>query len=261
MEYNKNKKEVVGFFDSGVGGLSVMKEAIKLMPNENFLYFGDSKNAPYGVKDTDEVKKLTFKAVDYLISNGAKAVVIACNTATSVSASDLREVYKDIPIIGIEPALKPAVEMNKGGKIVVMATTVTLSEKKFQNLIDKYRKKIDIIPLPCPGLMEFVERGELEGEALHNFLKKKFNTIDTDLNSIESIVLGCTHYPFVEHEIKKIVGEKVQIIDGSYGTSKELKRRLKEIGKFNNRQEKGNITIHNSINDYKIIDLCYKLLK
>ena len=261
MEGNKNKKEVIGFFDSGVGGLSVMKEAIKLMPNENFLYFGDSKNAPYGVKKSEEVKRLTFKAVDYLISKGAKAVVIACNTATSVSAEDLRKAYNNIPIIGIEPALKPAVEINKGGKIIVMATSVTLTEEKFKKLMDKYREDTDIIPLPCPGLMEFIECGELSGVKLHNFLKEKFEKIHVNLSDIESIVLGCTHYPFIESEIRKIVGNKVQIIDGSYGTSKELKRRLEEIGKLNKNQNKGNIEINNSINDKKIIDLCYKLLK
>lgn len=261
MEFNENEKEVIGFFDSGVGGLSVMKEAIKLMPYENFLYFGDSKNAPYGVKSIEEVKKLTFNAVDYLILKGAKAVVIACNTATSVAANELRKMYKEVPIIGIEPALKPAVEMNKGGKIIIMATNVTLAEKKFKNLMEKYGENTDIIPLPCPGLMEFVERGELKGENLYNFLKDKFEELNIDLNEIESIVLGCTHYPFLKNEIKKIVGSKVKIIDGSYGTSKELKRRLQEIGKVSHGKKQGSIEINNSLNDNKIIDLCYKLLK
>ena len=99
----------IGIFDSGVGGLSVMREALKLMPNENYVYFGDSKNAPYGVRELDDVKRLTFNAVEFLLSKGAKAIVIACNTATSAAISDLREKYKDIPIIGIEPAIKPAV--------------------------------------------------------------------------------------------------------------------------------------------------------
>ena len=134
----------IGFFDSGVGGLSVMKKAMIYMPEENYIYLGDSGNAPYGVKDIPEIKKLTLNNVEFLIEKGVKAVVVACNTATSVAIEELRNKYKDIPIIGIEPALKPAVEMGKDGRIVIMATNATLKEKKFNKLMNKYSSGKDI---------------------------------------------------------------------------------------------------------------------
>ena len=165
----------IGFFDSGVGGLSVLKEAIKLMPNENYIYFGDSKNAPYGVKNVDDVKELTYNAFNLLREKGAKAVVVACNTATSAAVADLRKDYKDIPIVGIEPALKPAVELNRDGAIVIMATPMTLREKKFGNLMNKYNGGKEIIPMPCAGVVEFIESGDLDGDDLKDYLKDKFS--------------------------------------------------------------------------------------
>ena len=129
----------IGFFDSGVGGLSVLREAIKIMPNEDYIYFGDSKNAPYGTKTVDEVRELTFKAVEFLLSKGVKGIAIACNTATSAAVADLRKTYPELPLVGIEPALKPAVELNKDGDILIMATSMTLKEEKFKRLMDKYK--------------------------------------------------------------------------------------------------------------------------
>jgi len=134
----KDNKNPIGFIDSGVGGVSVLKEAVKLLPNENYIYFGDSKNAPYGIKSVKEVQKLTFDACEFLINHNAKALVIACNTATSAAINELRKKYKSIPVIGIEPALKPAVELNRKGKIIVMATPMTLAEKKFNELMLNY---------------------------------------------------------------------------------------------------------------------------
>ena len=128
------KNNPIGFFDSGVGGLSVMREAISIMPNENYIYFGDSKNAPYGTKSLEEVRKLTFDAVEFLLMKNVKAIVIACNTATSAAIEELRNKYTYIPIIGIEPAIKPAVNLNKEGNIIVMATPMTLEKINLKNL-------------------------------------------------------------------------------------------------------------------------------
>ena len=133
------KNNPIGFFDSGVGGLSVLREAISIMPNENYIFFGDSKNAPYGTKSVEEVKKLRFKTAEFMMEKKVKAIVVACNTATSAAIDDLREKYKDIPVIGIEPALKPAVKLNRKGNIIIMATPMTLREHKFVNLMDKYK--------------------------------------------------------------------------------------------------------------------------
>lgn len=249
----------IGFFDSGVGGLSVMKKAMEILPSEDYIYFGDSKNAPYGTKTVEEVKELSFNAIEFLLSKRAKAVVVACNTATSAAIEDLRKVYSDIPIIGIEPALKPAVELNKVGKIVIMATPMTLAEKKFNKLMGKYSENASIYPLPCAGLVEFIEKGILSGEELNSFLEQKFNHLEK--KEIGSVVLGCTHYPFVKDEIKKVLGEGVSVIDGSEGTAKELKRRLEENNLLRKGNRAGIVEIYNSFDNKEIIELCYKLLE
>jgi len=248
----------IGFFDSGVGGLSVLKEAIKLMPNENYIYFGDSRNAPYGVKTVEEVQKLSFKAIEFLLSKGVKAIVVACNTATSAAIEELRSYYKDIPIIGIEPALKPAVELNRDGAVVIMATPMTLVEKKFNALQEKYKSQAQIAPLPCGGLVELIESGNIEGELVENYLRDKFMEVKSD--KIASVVLRCTHYPFVRETITKILGETVPVIDGSDGTSRHLKNILEEHNMLNDSNDKGNVDIYNSLEDEAIINLSYKLL-
>ncbi|MBS6600495.1 MAG: glutamate racemase [Clostridium sp.] len=254
-----NKSMPIGFFDSGVGGLSVLKEAIKLMPNENYIYFGDSKNAPYGVKNVDDVKELTYNAFNLLREKGAKAVVVACNTATSAAVADLRKDYKDIPIVGIEPALKPAVELNRDGAIVIMATPMTLREKKFGNLMNKYNGGKEIIPMPCAGLVEFIESGDLDGDDLKDYLKDKFSEFKGQ--KIGSVVLGCTHYPFVRKAIQETIGNNIPVIDGGLGTCKELRRRLANQNLINDSTKKGNIEIYNSLKDQRMIDISKALLK
>ena len=249
----------IGFFDSGLGGLSVMKEALKIMPNENYIYLGDSINAPYGVKSVEEVKNLTFKAVEYLLDRGVKGIAIACNTATTAAVSALRIEYPDLPLVGIEPALKPAVEIHKEGKILIMATSMTLNEEKFYRLMKKYEDIAEIVPLPCPGLMEFIEAGKLEGKEVETYLMDKLGIYKND--KISSIVLGCTHYPFIKSSLIKLLGEEVVIIDGGLGTAKELKRRLKEKELLNKGINKGSIEIINTSNKKEVIDLSYELLE
>lgn len=248
----------IGFFDSGVGGLSVLKEALKIMPNENYIYFGDSINAPYGIKDVETVKELTYKAVDFLLEKGAKALVIACNTATSAAVAALRIDYPDIPIVGIEPAVKPAVELNTNKSIIIMATPMTIKEKKFNRLMDRFKDRADIVPMPCAGLMEFIENDKLDSPELKDYIKEKFKSYN--ISDIGAIVLGCTHYPFIRETISEVIGQDIPIIDGGYGTCNELKRRLKKADLVNNSNEKGNVTIYNSIGGSEIIDKCKRLL-
>ena len=156
----------VGVFDSGVGGISVLRELVKLMPNENYIYYGDSKNAPYGPKTVEEVRRLTVEHIDFLVERGAKAIVVACNTATSAAIDLLREKYPDMPVVGIEPALKPAVLSKQNARVLVMATPMTIREEKFHHLMQEYEAQAEIYPLACPGLPEFVEAGDLDGEDL-----------------------------------------------------------------------------------------------
>ena len=248
----------IGFFDSGVGGISVLKEAVKLLPKENYIYMGDSLNAPYGVKTPEEVRKLTFNMVDKLISMNVKAIVVACNTATSIAIDELRKAYKGIPIIGIEPALKPAVESYGNGIIVIMATPMTLSENKFSKLRERYNKASDIIPMPCDGLVEIIEAGNTNGEIVEAYLRNRFKNIAKE--KVSSVVLGCTHYPFIKEALINVINDEVAVIDGSLGTVKQLKRKLEQKGLLNTNNEQGAVKILNSKSDEKLIDLSYKLL-
>lgn len=252
------KNSPIGFFDSGVGGLSVLREAISIMPNENYIYFGDSKNAPYGTRELNNVKQLTFNAVEFLREKNVKAIVIACNTATSAAIEDLRSKYTDIPIIGIEPALKPAVKLHRNGSVIIMATPMTLREKKFKQLMCKYQDECDIISMPCAGLVEFVESGMLKGIELEDYLNNKFK--DYNKKDIAAVVLGCTHYPFVKETLSKVIGMDIPLIDGGAGTSHELQRKLEEKHMLTDSKSRGTVEIYNSTNDMKVIDFCYNLI-
>ena len=229
----------IAVFDSGIGGVSVLKELIAALPNENFIYFGDTANAPYGVKSADRVRELTFSVYEKLKAEGIKAFVIACNTATSVAVASLREKYPNDIIIGVEPALKPAVMSGAQPTVVVFATPLTLKEEKFGLLLSRFENDAKVIPFACPGLVEFVERGEIEGEALHSFLLDLFAPLLD--KQIDAVVLGCTHYPFVKAEISSILGENVKIFDGSVGTALNTRRRLEEANLLNDSEQKGRV--------------------
>lgn len=249
----------IGVFDSGVGGISVLKELVKQMPHEDYIYLGDSEHTPYGTKPLDEVRKLTINNVRFLLKHDAKAIAIACNTATSAAVAVLRKMYPDIPVVGIEPAIKPAVFYKKDSRIVVMATPMTLKQEKFKTLMHRYENMADIVPLPCPGLMEFVERGILDGTELDSYLTELLSSVNH--KRIDSIVLGCTHYPFVKAAIQKAVRSSVMIFDGGEGTAREMKRRLIEAGLLNNQSKDGKTSFINSRNTKEELELCEYLIR
>ncbi len=247
----------IGVFDSGVGGISVLKELVKVLPEEHFIYFCDSANAPYGTKSHEKIFELTEKNIEYLIKKGVKAIVVACNTATSVCIDDLRRKYSDIPVVGIEPALKPAVKSRINPTVLVMATPLTLRERKFAKLCESYSEEANIIPLPCPGLVELIEQGCLDGEKVEEFLAETFKRIDGV--KIDSVVLGCTHYPFVKNTVKKLL-KNVEFFDGGLGTAKQLKRCLEKQNTLNTESHEGKVEFENSLHSKKIIELSYRLL-
>lgn len=247
----------IGFCDSGLGGLSVLKKGLEILPNEKFIYYGDSLNAPYGVKPLSEVKKLTFDAIKFLINKGVKAVVIACNTATAVAIEDLRREYNDMIIIGIEPAVKPAIENHKKGKIIIMATKLALTQKGYNENGRNHEGNIEIIPMHCSKLVELVESGKTKGKEVEDYFRHKFK--DIDISDIETVVLGCTHYPFAREALRNVLGDKVNIIDGSEGTIKQLKRRLSQENLLNEQGEQ-TIEIYNSLNDKHIIYMSEQLI-
>ena len=226
-----DKNLPIAVFDSGLGGISVLKELIKILPNENFIYYGDTANAPYGVKSASEVRALTFSVYEKLKSRGIKAFVIACNTATSVAVATLREKYPNDIIVGVEPALKPASMCSEHPTVAVLATPLTLKEEKFTSLLGRYSQNARVIPFACPGLVEFVERGEIEGERLEAFLGELLTPLKRE--KLDAVVLGCTHYPFVKTHISAILGKNILVFDGSLGTALQTRRRLENAGILN----------------------------
>ena len=259
LETTENKKNgPIAVFDSGVGGISVLRALLCEMPNENYWYFGDSANAPYGTKYLEEVKKLTVSHVGRFLDEGAKAVVVACNTATSAAVRYLRQKYPNVPIIGIEPALKPAVLSKDYPNVVVMATPMTLREQKFHNLMDRYMGMAHIIPLPCAGLMEYIEQGEIHSAELELFLERLFEPFEKQ--KLDAVVLGCTHYPFIARELKKVLEENVRLYEGGPGTARETKRRLLNAGLLCDGKTKGTVRFDNSEQSDEKKSLCEKLL-
>lgn len=221
--------DLIGFFDSGVGGISVLHTAHKLLPNENFLYFGDNGNAPYGPRPLEEIRALTKQSIDFLLSRHVKAIVIACNTATSAYAHIIRSEL-DMPIIGMEPAIKPAQAARRGGEILALATRATLSLPKFQHLMTLYGE--NVVPVVGEGWVELVESGlantDVADEAVQRVLEPYTN------RAIDSIVLGCTHYPFLESSISKVF-PKAQIFDGRFGTAMQLRNLLESRNLLSHR--------------------------
>lgn len=254
----KDRERPIGVFDSGVGGISVLKELYKIMPEENYIYFGDSRNAPYGTKPLEEIRKLTIANVEQLLDQGAKGIVVACNTATAAAVRILRGMYPSLPLVGIEPALKPAALQPGHPVVLVMATPMTIQGNKYRKLVSRYEDEADIIGLPCPGLMEYVESGKTSGDELQAFLEQLLSPY---LGKIDSIVLGCTHYPFVRKAIEQLAGEHVRIFDGGNGTAREMCRRLAEAGLRTARTGMGTVCFENSLATDEEIELSRVLFR
>lgn len=217
----------IAVFDSGLGGITVLKEAVKLLPQENYAYFSDTKHVPYGVKPKEEVKQYIFEAVEFLSGQGIKALVLACNTATSIAVEELRTRYA-FPVIGMEPAVKPAVNKTdtSGKRVLVFATALTLRETKFQHLVTQVDQHHIVDYLALPELVEFAEALTFDESVIIPCLKKKLASFD--LSQYGTVVLGCTHYPFFLNSFRQVLPHDVDIIDGISGTVRQLKRRLEE---------------------------------
>ena len=260
IDWDQKKNLPIGFMDSGLGGLSVLREAVRIMPAEDFIYYGDSLHAPYGTKEEEVIRELTFNVVKILLKQGIKGLAVACNTATSAAVRRLRIDYPNLPIVGIEPAIKPAVVNHKNGRILVMATPMTIRQKKYQTLLERYREQAEIISVPCGGLMEFVERGRIEEDELNAYFEEHLLPYLSE--DTETIVLGCTHYPFLKPYLRKFLEPRViDLIDGSLGTSMELKRRLSGKNLLREENRKGYVKIQNSTGRQDMIDLSYRLLE
>lgn len=246
-----DRSSPIGVFDSGVGGIGTLAALRRELPHERFLFYGDTANAPYGTKSRDEVMGCVRRIMSHLLDRDVKAVVIACNTATAVAAAELRAQYA-LPIIGIEPALKPAHELRRNGSILVMATPMTLRLEKFHALYERYGE--GAIPLPCPGLMELVER-EADDEARRYLLSR---LAPYDLSKVDAIVLGCTHYVFLRPLLKSLVPDSVSILDGNEGTARQLRRVLTANGLLSDGE--GGVSLETSGDPATVLPIMRRLL-
>ena len=251
----KKKHLPIAVFDSGVGGISVLRELMRLMPEEDYIYFGDSANAPYGTRTTQEVKVLTLNAAAMLYERGIKCLVVACNTATAAAIADLRAEYPDLIVIGIEPALKMATDRFPRGRVGIMATQVTLREEKLEHLVGRF-PEVRVERIPAPGLVELVEQGKAESPETEAMLRSILNPY---AGQLDAIVLGCTHYPFVRDTVQKILGDGVEVLDGGAGTARQTKRLLEERGWLNDGN--GSLKMENSSGKQMLLDLGMELLK
>lgn len=225
----------IGIFDSGIGGMSVLHQALATLPHENYIFYADTDHVPYGTKTKDQVISYVDEMIQFMLSHNCKAVVIACNTATSAAASIMRQKYT-IPIIGIEPAVKPAVEQSHGRRVMVVATPLTIREEKLKNLVDRVDNAHHVDLLPLPELVTFAEREEFNSPQVEAYLHKELSSYD--LSIYGELVLGCTHFNYFKDSFRKIMPSQVQIIDGNRGTVNQLKRILESTDRLERSEGK-----------------------
>ncbi len=250
-------QDYIAVFDSGVGGISVLRHLVRCLPGERFLYYGDSANAPYGSRSTEEVRLLTLAAAKKLTEEyPLKALVIACNTATAAAVKQVRQTYPDLIVIGIEPALKVAADHFPGGRIGVMATEVTLREEKFDTLLHRFDEDCTITKIPAPGLVQLIEAGKVDTQEMDPLLRQ---ILKEHIGKLDALVLGCTHYPFASRAISRVLGEGTVLLEGGGGTARETRRRLAEAGLL--EEGAGEVRMLNSAEDERLIELSWQRLK
>ena len=252
-----DKNSYIAVFDSGVGGVSVLRELRRLCPGERFYYFGDSANAPYGRMTTQEVRALTLAAgKKLLIDRDCKALVVACNTATAAAITDLRAAYPDRIIVGIEPALKLACDRHPGGTVGIMATDVTLREQKLAALMERVKRDCTVLRVHAPGVVELVEAGKCDTDEAVALMEQLLGPY---VGKLSALVLGCTHYPFMKKAMARVLGDGVELLDGGEGTARETRRRLSEAGLL--CEDGGGLIVENSSGDPEKIALTRRLLE
>jgi len=219
----------IGFFDSGIGGLSVLAESLRRLPDQDYLYMADTLHVPYGSKTKDEVKSYVFEAVERMMREGIDALVVACNTATSIAVEELRDMY-DLPIVGMEPAVKPAVEMNRvtGKRVLVMATPLTLTMPRYYALVSRVDDGGIVDSLPLPELVRYCENLQFDPAVMEPYFRSKLAPYNLDDYGI--IVLGCTHYPFYADILRDMLPPHINIVDGNAGTIRRLSALLNRFG-------------------------------
>ena len=249
----------IGVFDSGVGGLSVLRELKKLLPHENFVFFADQKYVPYGEKSKEELIALGYRVTNYLIKqHNVKMIVVACNTSTVNSVNEIRARYS-LPIIGTVPAVKMGAEKTKTGTIAIISTPATAQSKILKKLIEDHCKGVEVIVVGCKNLENAVEEGRLDSPEVKKLLKKYLNHIKN--SDTDQLILGCTHYPFLRKPIQKFVGPKVKLVDGNQAIAKQTANLLTKHSLRNGQKRIGQIQFFTTRNASKFSKVASKLLK
>ena len=236
----KNSASPIALFDSGAGGIGVLREVKKLLPTEQLTFFGDAANAPYGERPDEEIRRLVLASATRLLKD-CKALVLACNTATAVVAEELRQLYPDTPIIGMEPALRPAALVKENPIVLVLATAATLRMEKFGHLQTNYAKNATVFKIPAPNIVRLVELGLADSPEMDAYLDGLLAPFKQD--PPDAVVLGCTHFPFAAAAIRRVLGCDVPLFDGAKGTARELARRLAAEHLLAPRDAVGSVTI------------------
>ncbi len=221
-----SSQKPIGIFDSGVGGLTVLSAVRKLMPYEEIIYFADALHLPYGDKPMEQILRFSKGITEFLRMQECKLIVIACNTASAAALKPLRELYPDFPFVGMEPAVKPAAEQTKTGAVGVLATSATFQGELYNSVVERFATEVEVIRQPCPGLVQQIEAGKLHTHDTEGMLRKWIEPML--VKNIDTLVLGCTHYPFVKELIQKIAGEKVRVIDPAPAVAKQTQRVLEQ---------------------------------
>lgn len=241
----------IGLFDSGIGGTSIWKEIHQLLPNEDTIYLADSKNAPYGQKSKEEIIHLSCKNTEFLLNKNCKIIVVACNTATTNAIKELRAKY-NVPFIGIEPAIKPAALHSKTQKVGILATKGTLNSELFYKHVEQFQD-IQVIEQIGFGLVELIENGEINSKEMRALLKKYLNPMIA--SNIDYLVLGCSHYPYLIPQIKKILPSNIKIIDSGEAVAKQTKKILDEKVGFRELNEKSKQLFYTNTNPKVLIEI------
>ena len=235
MENVSALKNLVGIFDSGVGGLSVLSAIHSLLPSQPLLYIGDQAHVPYGKRSLGEIRSFSVAITQYLIDAGAKLIVVACNTASAAALTELRALFPEIPFVGMEPAVKPASQQTHNGIVGVLATPATFQGELYNSLVERFAKNVKILTSTLPGLVEEIESGQLHGPKARAILEKAILPMKTQ--GADTLVLGCTHYPFVLPIIREIAGKEIEVIDPAPAIARRTKSLLLEHNILNSGSE------------------------
>ena len=241
MIQNKNP---IGIFDSGIGGLSVLRAIRAQMPAENILYFGDQGHIPYGPRPMEQIRDFSEVITNFLLERNAKIIVVACNTASAAALKYLREKFPNVQFVGMEPAVKPAAETTQTGRVGVLATPATFQGELYASVVERFANGVELFQNTCNGLVQQIEQGNLSGDETRKILEDALHSMIE--KNIDTVVLGCTHYPFVIPLIQEIVGDKVRVIDPAPSVAKQAHRLLEAGGMMNESESKGKIKLFTS---------------